>query len=103
MTVHHLPAKGEGWGEIEEIIVKGALPEYAEVPLVIYNGNERHVIGTATVEGGVVSTMIDQPLAEEVMELLIKRPMDFHFTLDVSRGPNPFGKPTFEKPRKYEF
>ena len=101
MTVHHIPAHGEGWGELEEmlsnermIIRPGALLDHAEVPLVIYNGSERHVIGTATVDGATVSASVDHPLAEEVMDLLMGRPGDFHFSLDVPEGyHNPFGKP----------
>jgi hypothetical protein len=47
-----------------------AIQEHFEVPLTIWINGEKKVIGTATIEGSKIRTIIDQPLAEDVLDYL---------------------------------
>ena len=101
MSIHHIPAHRAGEDpEIAEIIAhESVLSIDAEVPLVMWVDGKRHVIGTATVRGGEVSTMLnDTPLAEEIMDAIAGRPNESHFSIGWTRPPFRYGEP-----KRYEF
>lgn len=90
MTIIHIPSRGEDDPEIGEIFIKGALPEHATVPLTVFVDGKHHVIGEATVNGEDISAVLSQPVAEEVMDLIMGRPEDVRFSIGFRLPPYPF-------------
>jgi len=80
--------------EYELILKESDAETYVEVPLVLYVGNERHVIGTATVKGSIVTASIGEDISEEVMDLLHLRPSEGQFSLGFNEVPDPFRRST---------
>jgi len=83
-------------GRIEtppEIILRGAFPEYATVPLVVYVHGKRNVIGEATVTGNTVKAVLGEDIAEELLGLVYERPRESQFSLEFYVGPNPYPTP----------
>jgi len=97
MTIIHIPQFGENDPEIAEVLLHESILDVdAEVPLVMYDGEgKRHVIGTATISGREVSTRLnDGPLAEEVMDAIVGRPEDCHFSIGFKNPPFRYGPDT---------
>lgn len=80
-----------------EYMLKGALPDYAHVPLTIWlkdgkicnpgePGAVRHVIGEAVVRNGILSNSLYDRVPDEVMDVLIKYPSDVSFSLGFAQG-----------------
>lgn len=70
----------EAAGELIRI-EKGALPEHANVPLVMYMGTERIVVGEATVEGDVIRGLFGATVGEEVLGQIFGGLQEAHFSL----------------------
>ena len=100
MTVIHAPSHGSEDPEIAEILLHESILDIdAEVPLVMWVNGERHVIGTARVNGGEVSNMLNNtPLAEELMDAIVGRPEECYFSIGFTKPPFRYGPP-----KKYEF
>lgn len=62
-------------------LLPGALPEFATVPLVVYVGEKRYVIGEATVRGNEIMTVLGDQIADEVMDKIISFPSSARFSL----------------------
>lgn len=83
-------------GEIDtppEVIMAGDFPEYATVPLVVYVGGERKVIGEATVTGNQVKAVLGEDIGEEMLSLVFGRPGESAFSFGFREGPNPYKDP----------
>jgi len=81
--------------EIAELLVReSVLDTHAEVPVVIWINGEKHVVGHATIDGGVVSAVLnDPPLAEEVMDAIVGRPDECLFSIGFTKPPMRYAKP----------
>jgi hypothetical protein len=100
MTIIHIPSHGQDDPEIAEILLHESILDVdTEVPLVMWVDGQRHVIGTATINGGEVATRLnDHPLAEEIMDALVGRPDECHFSIGFTKPPF-----RYQEPKKYEF
>lgn len=98
MTIIHVPSHGSDDPEIAEVFVKGALPEHATVPLVVYVDGKRRVVGEATITSGEITAELGDDVGEELMDQLFNRAEQAHFSIGFSMPPYPF-----TQPKKYEF
>ena len=84
-------------GSIQEQLILTESDEETSVtvPLVVYTDGTRHVIGEATVKGERVTAEVGPDISEEIMDQLVLRPDNAHFSIGFDEGPNPFRKKLF--------